>query len=145
MVKDLGERSMLTSERNSHDLVKCADRGYVCSQGHICKGSLSLCRWRKTALLAAALLSVTVSWLPSVAGDVASVQQPLVVKETTCHVAYAHASSSVLSADNHVPDSGKRDEEPKKINVLVKKEKNQCPREGMFSVSFAKVRGRDEG
>jgi hypothetical protein len=26
-----------------------------------------------------------------------------------------------------------------------KKEKNQCPREGMFSGSFAKARGRDEG
>jgi hypothetical protein len=25
------------------------------------------------------------------------------------------------------------------------KEKNQCPREGMFSVSFSKARGRDEG
>ncbi len=29
--------------------------------------------------------------------------------------------------------------------TLLKKEKNQCPREGMFSVSFAKARGRDEG
>ena len=26
----------------------------------------------------------------------------------------------------------------------VKKEKNQCPREGMFPGSFAKARGRDE-
>ena len=28
---------------------------------------------------------------------------------------------------------------------LKKKEKNQCPREGMFPGSFAKARGRDEG
>jgi hypothetical protein len=27
----------------------------------------------------------------------------------------------------------------------MEKEKNQCPREGMFSDSFAKSRGRDEG
>ena len=27
----------------------------------------------------------------------------------------------------------------------LKKEKNQCPREGMFSGSFATARGRDEG
>jgi hypothetical protein len=30
-------------------------------------------------------------------------------------------------------------------NSLIQKEKNQCPREGMFSDSFAKARGRDEG
>jgi hypothetical protein len=29
--------------------------------------------------------------------------------------------------------------------VNEEKEKNQCPREGMFSDSFAKARGRDEG
>ncbi len=28
---------------------------------------------------------------------------------------------------------------------LSRWEKNQCPREGMFSGSFAKARGRDEG
>jgi hypothetical protein len=27
------------------------------------------------------------------------------------------------------------------VGVQKKKEKNQCPREGMFSVSFAKARG----
>jgi hypothetical protein len=27
----------------------------------------------------------------------------------------------------------------------IENEKNQCPRGGMFSVSFAKARGRDEG
>ncbi len=32
-----------------------------------------------------------------------------------------------------------------KFGVDEKKEKNQCPREGMFSGSFAKDRGRDEG
>jgi hypothetical protein len=29
--------------------------------------------------------------------------------------------------------------------IISWKEKNQCPREGMFSGSFAKARGRDEG
>jgi hypothetical protein len=33
----------------------------------------------------------------------------------------------------------------KTFSRIVKKEKNQCPREGMFSGSFAKARGRDEG
>ncbi len=34
---------------------------------------------------------------------------------------------------------------PKQKQTIIKKEKNQCPREGMFSGSFAKARGRDEG
>jgi hypothetical protein len=32
-----------------------------------------------------------------------------------------------------------------RTSTWMEKEKNQCPREGMFSGSFAKARGRDEG
>ena len=31
------------------------------------------------------------------------------------------------------------------MHTMDTKEKNQCPREGMFSGSFAKARGRDKG
>jgi hypothetical protein len=49
---------------------------------------------------------------------------------------------SVFGIENEYPDHSSF--QPTEMGYMYK-EKNQCPREGMFSDSFAKARGRDEG